>query len=348
MVTKESENYEKEIREVAYYLFERRGRIHGHDVEDWLKSERIVKRRHASVVRMIIDESGAKGYSDKRESEPGELGVMVGYLVPESYAAEVKVELDRIRNAYISHGKIHITDLTPKEQQALRDKIIRYFKAKQIPWVYESTYVEGFYKNAESVAAICTRAKAERRSPIKLSSHEKKDLLHSELFLGTFGKSVAFCLDFIGAFCKIDIVTDRIDDKIKRVFREEADRLLTVGERKIEKVKGYDPETKTVVQGAIIMEVTGGKDMLGDFSGISYAIRSEDSALTLAADVLANSVYYHLKQSQAYSLGRPLNTRAAIQGHPLESLVYGVFDDQVYVPDAVYLHPEWEAKLPQL
>ncbi|MGA8864002.1 MAG: hypothetical protein WB444_09345 [Gallionella sp.] len=30
----------------------------------------------------VLDESGAKGYSDNVESTPGELGVMAGYLIP--------------------------------------------------------------------------------------------------------------------------------------------------------------------------------------------------------------------------------------------------------------------------
>lgn len=30
------------VARVAYALFERRGRVHGHDLEDWLEAERIV------------------------------------------------------------------------------------------------------------------------------------------------------------------------------------------------------------------------------------------------------------------------------------------------------------------
>ena len=30
---------------MAYEFYERRGRIDGHDVEDWLEAERIVKQR---------------------------------------------------------------------------------------------------------------------------------------------------------------------------------------------------------------------------------------------------------------------------------------------------------------
>ena len=35
----------EEISRVAYKLFERRGFKHGHDLEDWLEAERIVRTR---------------------------------------------------------------------------------------------------------------------------------------------------------------------------------------------------------------------------------------------------------------------------------------------------------------
>lgn len=42
-------DYQKEhqaiIQEKAHELFERRGRIHGHDWQDWFEAEKIVKAR---------------------------------------------------------------------------------------------------------------------------------------------------------------------------------------------------------------------------------------------------------------------------------------------------------------
>ena len=35
----------EEISQVAYELFERRGCVHGHDLEDWLEAERIARSR---------------------------------------------------------------------------------------------------------------------------------------------------------------------------------------------------------------------------------------------------------------------------------------------------------------
>jgi Protein of unknown function (DUF2934) len=38
---------QQEIALVAYELYERRGRVQGHDREDWLQAERIVRARAA-------------------------------------------------------------------------------------------------------------------------------------------------------------------------------------------------------------------------------------------------------------------------------------------------------------
>ena len=35
-----------EVAQAAYELFERRGRLPGHDIEDWLEAERIVRAHH--------------------------------------------------------------------------------------------------------------------------------------------------------------------------------------------------------------------------------------------------------------------------------------------------------------
>ena len=35
----------EEVARVAYAFFERRGCVHGHDLEDWLRAEAIVRQR---------------------------------------------------------------------------------------------------------------------------------------------------------------------------------------------------------------------------------------------------------------------------------------------------------------
>ena len=39
-----------EVAKVAYDLFEIRGKVHGHDMADWLKAEMIVKKRYSDKI----------------------------------------------------------------------------------------------------------------------------------------------------------------------------------------------------------------------------------------------------------------------------------------------------------
>ena len=41
-------NFHDEIAKVAFELYERSGRMEGHDLDNWLEAERIVIARHAS------------------------------------------------------------------------------------------------------------------------------------------------------------------------------------------------------------------------------------------------------------------------------------------------------------
>ena len=41
----------EEIETIAYELWEKSGRVHGRDLEQWLEAERIVKERHVMETR---------------------------------------------------------------------------------------------------------------------------------------------------------------------------------------------------------------------------------------------------------------------------------------------------------
>jgi hypothetical protein len=45
----------QEIEVEAYLLFEARGFEHGHDVEDWLAAEDLVRQRRMGIVEAIVD-----------------------------------------------------------------------------------------------------------------------------------------------------------------------------------------------------------------------------------------------------------------------------------------------------
>jgi len=298
------------------------------------------------TVILVLDESSAKGYSDKRESAPGELGVMAGFLVLERDLVCFANALSPIRDRYLNNGKVHIADLAPADQEKLRSEIFSFFKFYKVPWLYEAAYVEGLHDHAEHIKDLLTQAKQNPVSKIKVSGNERKELLHSELFCGTFGKGIALAMDLVGSEFRVDVIIDRVDKKILEMFKAEANSFLHVEKPQSHVVTGFDPGSKQIVKGAVLTEVTGGREVLGNFSKVSYSITCADSSLTLAADVLANSVHHHLKARQEQSVGESLNTIEAIQGHVLAELVYGTYDSSQSnsFTDLVYRHPEMSSK----
>jgi len=296
-------------------------------------------------VTFALDESGAKGYSDNREKVRGELGVVAGVLVPGEHLTRVTSDIELIIEKFKTKGKLHITDLPSSHQEALRNEIFTYLSSVNARWVYEAMYVEGLYSYAQLVSSIRDKAKENRHSSVKVSGNEKKDLLHSELLLGAFGKAVAFCCDYVGEEAHLNVITDQLDSPIIKAFRKDADRLLNVGNKKEYEVTGFDIDTQNVVRGSISTEVIEGHDVLGDFSGISYKIEVSDSPLTLVADIIANSIHHHLSSLQANNPGCQLNTLDAISGHPLSELVYGVTGqeiDTLQIADTIFRYPSDE------
>ncbi len=61
----------EEIAKVAYELYEKRGKSHGCDLEDWLAAEKIVRERHASktAAGAKLSKSAAVGTKMKAAAE---------------------------------------------------------------------------------------------------------------------------------------------------------------------------------------------------------------------------------------------------------------------------------------
>lgn len=293
-------------------------------------------------VTFVVDESGAKGFADNRETVVGELGVVAGIFVPTECVPQVEGDLSAIAAQFSGTGKLHITDLVPQQQQALRVQLFSYLLSVRAFWTYEAMCVEGLHSHEQLVSNMLRTAKAQRRSKVKISGNEQSALLHQELFLGAFGKGVAFCVDRFGPHVFIDILTDRVDSGVLKKFEEAAKCLLNAGKRKNTQVSGFNPGTNKIVRGSVTTEVTEGMDQIGDFSGVQYKISQSSSVLTLAADVLANSVHHHLMSLQSNSPGCALNATASIAEHPLSEIVYGLSAEgstMLQVADTIFRHP---------
>lgn len=301
----------------------------------------------AELIYLVCDESGAKGYDDKPEGVEAELGVMAGFLVPGAALADVRMRLGAIANEFTQAEKLHITTLPADRQAELRGRIFTYLSAMASPspcLLYEAIHQQGFHKWGEMVRSAAAKANAARRSSVAISAHESRELLHSELFTGLFSKAVVFAIDQFGWGhpVKIVVLTDRIDEPIRRDFAEAASRLLRGGEPEAQVVKGYDRETKQLVRGELRTAIRG-SEKLGELSSITCEIASENTPLTVAADVLANSIHHHLAKLRTDDQrGASLNTQAVITGHPLDRHFYACWDETMegnYAADALFMHP---------
>jgi hypothetical protein len=131
---------------------------------------------------------------------------------------------------------------------------------------------------------------------------------------------------------KIRVVTDVIDPETERLFRYEIDQHLSAFKDERSTVTGFDRASKKLVQYTHMAKVTCAGDQFGYLADISYELMVDDGPMTLAADVLVNSVFYHLKKMIAEKPGIRLNSEEAICGHPLSALAWG------YVPKGPNVH----------
>ena len=63
----ELKNFYEEVAKVAYDLFEIRGKVHGHDMADWLKAEMIVKKRYSDKIKPQAQPAKSKDKSEQRK-----------------------------------------------------------------------------------------------------------------------------------------------------------------------------------------------------------------------------------------------------------------------------------------
>lgn len=274
---------------------------------------------------LIIDESGAKGYSKNPEQHDGEFGVMAGFLMPGEYYELYKDRFEMFVGAHNYAGKRHITDIPVEVQQSSRERIFEVFRRGKIPWFYEAIFTQGLYESEF----------LEGRG----GSHNGKESLHAKLFMGLMIKVFACLHKFRDDEIELIVISDRIDSGVVRIFEKEiAPYLALLHGQPIEgKFTVYDRETQQVkkytTKSAMSPESKAQK-----YLSVHIQIICEDSAVTFAADTLANSAHYYIKKNYEEKRITQLNSKQAVSGHPLESLVMHAYDgndDTIWWPSDV-------------
>src|SRR4051794_4126546 len=95
---------------------------------------------------LACDESGAKGYADRDEQYPGEVGVFAGILVPEDSLDEKSPPFQALIPKYTRpDGKLHIAGLTPEQKKALRQDVYEAIRNSGLPCFWYAIHVAGFH-----------------------------------------------------------------------------------------------------------------------------------------------------------------------------------------------------------
>jgi hypothetical protein len=290
----------------------------------------------------ICDESGSKGFADNQEKFAGEYGVFAGYFLTDKNYNTLKNKFKTIYEKYVTAGqKLHITDLTPENQENLRKDVFECLKTENISCVYEAISVKGYHREFENSAKLEKEQNEKIKNTFSFSKNQEKGRLHSELFQAVFGKAIAYYNDTIGDDIEIQIITDNIDNKLKKEFEEKAKELINPLDKAIE-FKAFDKEKKQPVTKTMTFASEQLKN--DNISKTKFNIISEVNELTLIADILANTVSYYLKKAVEQNPNIILNSKDAIQDHPLLILFYGLSTDTFsnIVSDKIYGRMEEE------
>lgn len=298
------------------------------------------------------DESGAKGYANQDEAYAGEVGVFAGIMVPEDHLGTVKPAFDQVASRYMPmSGKLHIADLAPVQQEAMRNEIYAVIKNTNLPCFWYAIHAAGLHAYHQNLTNLHTQQGEALRAArhgveprIKRGSQrEKPASMHVELFSGLYSHLVAFLLERERQGVDIEIRTDQVDTPLVKSFTEVAEDLLD-NDPSVANTTGFDTIDKKVVTGSITITVQWPPelDLSPLVNSLSIETVSDSDGLVLAADVLANSLNYLFKNRGTEALYGPLNCAEAVADHPLAAHLDAFFNwgGGDCVGDGIYRHPK--------
>lgn len=278
---------------------------------------------------LVIDESGAKGFSKKGESYKGEVGLMAGYLFPEEFLSYMREFTSKLFKSINSDGKLHLTDLSAEQQEQVRSIVYDLFLSNSTCWFFEAISVEGFYQSVHDKDR---------------AGSGENELLHAKLFAGIFSKAVDRLKVNNPSSIHISVITDTISETTQKQFKSEVASYISfsTGNNVQGVFTSYDRDTDVVSKYKTESSVDFGD--INVLKNLELEIKCEDTPLTFVADILANSAYYYVKNNLSKEPMLKPNSSTAIKGHPLSNLAHGAYNsDAVAVgsfSDLVYRRDE--------
>lgn len=297
-------------------------------------------------VYFACDESGAKGYADRDESFPGEVGVFAGVLIPEELFPRVAAHFASIHRSFgDTDGKLHITDLEPARKHSLRAEIFEGIKRFRLTCFWYAIHVAGLHSAHLMTEEFVKSGRDPNAPPPRIRTGTPRSQprsLHVELFGGLYARLVAFLMERERNEADIQVLTDPVDRPILKAFEEYANELLDE-EPRVTHVTGFDTVTKEVLRSAISFEMMLPPEWAPqiDVANLELRVSKENEGIVLAADVLSNSLLHLFHHRTSDTLFSPLNSPDAIRAHPLADQLTAFYDwgDGFDFGDTIFRHP---------
>lgn len=273
---------------------------------------------------LLVDESGSKPNSNKKENTIKEFGIMAGFIMYEDgYKFLKDFSKILVQELKVKYEKVHVTDFNFEDKKITINKFLTFFSKKECPWpwIYTAIYTQGFYDHHNASSAV--------KNPPIFS-------MHSALFLENIIKLISFLKDHHKNDCMdldIKIVTDTIDEGTKKKIINDFENIKPYFlEGKKETIKKiYNKQTKELenikFEGRIDDENFNKIKM--DSLSIEIII-DEDAAFF--ADILNYTLYKHIKKYIEFNSGSDsvcLNSENVIKEFKLFKTCYGYSNDKI-------------------
>jgi hypothetical protein len=281
-------------------------------------------------VHYYFDESGEKGFVQEGFNRTN-IGLIAGIALPSMYLPEFEETVSDILSKLntSNSNKTHSTELfDDKENRKVRDELLEYL-SKSDGWllVYEAVYPLGLYQNEKSTADIFNAHKP-NNPRVKLSKNSKKCRIYNYLLKGVIIKLDEMC--HIEKSTNLVMVSDHIDSGIQKEALEALSYLKEKEHRKT--VTGLDTITNKIVSKDILSKVEGMDISVKNVKTIEFD--SSESPMTIAADIIVNTLYRHINQKINIHENLRLHSKKALEGYVLQSKV--AFVDDNYVMDSLH------------
>lgn len=264
-------------------------------------------------VYIVLDESGAKGKSNKNEQSEGEFGVAAGFMCSANGFEYFKeVARDIAKQADFQGSKRHVADMKTEQIDEVRKRFFYFMNRFGVYWSYSASYVNGFYKFNDF--------------------EEKPRLLHSTLIVVLLIKLLSRVkARHPGNPVKLNIITDLLQESTVKLIKKEFDEIIALfinGEhsRPISRFNKLDNKVEHAISSLKIDAETYKSVHIPE---LVYEITCEVTDITFMADILSNSVYRHINNKLNLTTPRSfkLESTNAISGHPLEHTCFGASDE---------------------